>query len=176
MREIATEVFIAAKPSRVWKHIAGLSRYGEWNPFIIAIEGDRGIGQRITLTYRLVTADGRQADRQVSARIIKWEDETEIRWAHGSWLLGLMDVEEWIRVAPGKGGVKVHHRLRISGLLSGLMGKDYEAIHQTGFAAMNAALKDLIENDRAASAALRAVSNDNANSTPSAPDDRRRAG
>ncbi|MBM3513799.1 MAG: SRPBCC domain-containing protein [Alphaproteobacteria bacterium] len=176
MKEIATEIFIAAKPSRVWKHLIGFSRYGDWNPFIIAIEGERAVGRRIVLTYRFMTADGRQADREVSARVVKLETENEIRWAHGGWLPGLMDVEEWVRIAPSKGGVKVHHRLRVSGLLAGTLGKDHETMHQLGFAAMNAALKDVVEAEAAAHAAQPVFSNDNTGALPSPPTDRRRAG
>lgn len=176
MNDVATVIFVAAKPDRIWKQIAGFSRYGEWNPFLISVEGQRALGERATLTFHLTTADGRSADRAIAARIIKWEDEHEIRWSHGGWIPGLMDVEHWIRIAPCKGGAKVHQGLSASGLLSRLFGSDYFVMFKAGFEAMNTALKAEVEHQETARAPVAAVANDNAGVTPRAPDDRRRAG
>lgn len=176
MSEIATSIFIAAKPDRIWKQLIGFNRFAEWNPFILSIDGQRGLGEKVLLKLRLATADGRMADRDISARIIKWEDEHEIRWGHGSWIPGWMDFEHWVRIAPCKGGANVHHCMRVSGLLAGLLRPDYFTMFESGFAAMNAALKDVVETQEAARPPAAVFANDNTGAPPRAPDDRRRAG
>jgi uncharacterized protein YndB with AHSA1/START domain len=75
MPDVATSIFIAAKPNRVWKHVSAFARYEEWNPFIVSVEGQRAVGEKIAMTFRLAAADGRGADHSVAARIIKVEDD-----------------------------------------------------------------------------------------------------
>ena len=176
MQEIATSIFIAAKPDRIWRHLSAFHRYPAWNPFIVAMTGHRGVGEKIVATMRLVSADGtRAADREISARIVKVEDEHEIRWTHGSWLPGLMDFEHWVRIAPCKGGAKFHQHLRVEGLLTGMLKEDYFAMFRAGFEAMNAALKELVEAPATERSDPLPIANDNTGDAPIPPDKRRRA-
>lgn len=177
MMDISTNIFIAAKPDRIWRHLAAFNRYAKWNPFIVALSGDRAVGERITLTLKLKTPDGRrEADHDIAAHIVKVEDEHEIRWEHGSWFPGLMDFEHWVRIAPCKGGAKFHQNMRVTGLLTRLLKDDYFAMYRAGFDAMNAALKDLVEGAAAVQGDPMPVANDNSGDLPSSPDQDRRAG
>jgi hypothetical protein len=129
MKEIATSLFIAVKPDRVWRELAAFHHYPRWNPFILAFALAEGaslaVGEKVALVMHLAAADGqRHADQAVSARLTKVEPEHELRWEHGSWLPGLLDFEHWWRIAPGKGGLTFHHALRISGLMSGTLNDD----------------------------------------------------
>ena len=49
MREITTEVEIAASPTKVWEILTDLDRFSEWNPFILGAEGvvKEGAGLRV---------------------------------------------------------------------------------------------------------------------------------
>jgi hypothetical protein len=146
MKELATFVEIDAKPDRVWKHLAAFQHYGEWNPFITAVDGHATVGEKVTMTLRLKTADGRnQANHVIAPRIVKVENEHEIRWQHGTWFPGMLNFEHWLRISQRKGGVKVHQVMRVEGLLTALLKDDYFAMFREGFEAMNAALKQRVE-------------------------------
>src|SRR5262245_61974379 len=53
MIEYATTSRIDAPPAAVWAILTDASRYAEWNPEIIAIEGTMALGQRIIARVRL---------------------------------------------------------------------------------------------------------------------------
>lgn len=176
MKDISTSIFIAAKPDRIWRHLTAFSRYAAWNPFIVAIAGERMVGERITATLKLKTPDGRgEADHEINATIVKIEDEHEIRWEHGSWFPGMIDCEHWMRIAPCKGGVKFHQNMRVTGLMTGLLQADYVAMYRLGFEAMNAALKALVEASESGHTGPLPVANDNDDDLPSSPNRDRRA-
>src|SRR5260221_11305917 len=52
MKEYTTSRHIAAAPARVWAVLVDAARYGDWNPEIVAIDGNIGPGQRITAHVR----------------------------------------------------------------------------------------------------------------------------
>ena len=50
MKEIRTEIEIAASRSRVWQVLADFSRYSEWNPFIREAKGEAKEGAKLEKT------------------------------------------------------------------------------------------------------------------------------
>jgi hypothetical protein len=154
MKELSTVIEIDAKPDVVWRHIIGFRNYSDWNPFITAIDGHPLAYSKIHMTMRLKTQDGRnQANHTITARIVKFEDEHEIRFEHGAWFSWLLTVEHWLRITQRKGGVKVHQCMRVEGLLTTVMKDDYFNMFKDGFEAMNAALKKRVETLEAPTAA-----------------------
>ena len=146
MKELATFIEIDAKPDLVWQHVAAFRHYSEWNPFITSVQGHPVVGEKVSVTMRLKTADGRnQANHIITPRIVKVEDEHEIRWEHGAWLGWLLTFEHWFRITQRKGGVKFHQCMRVEGLLTGVLKDDYFAMFREGFTTMNAALKTRVE-------------------------------
>jgi hypothetical protein len=174
MKELATFIEIDAKPDRVWRHMAAFRLYGEWNPFITAIDGHPVVGERITATLRLKTADGRnQANHVIAPRIVKVENEHEIRWEHGTWFPGMLSFEHWLRISQRKGGVKFHQIMRVEGMLTAMLKDDYFAMFREGFTAMNAALKLRVETLEAPHLKAAPIANDNGGKgadTAAAPD------
>jgi hypothetical protein len=163
MKELATFIEIDAKPDVVWQHAADFRRYAEWNPFITAIDGDPVVGAKIRVTMRLKTPDGRnEANHVVTPRIVKVEDEFEIRWEHGAWFPGLLNIEHWFRITQRKGGVKFHQCMRVEGLIALALKDDYFVMFRDGFAAMNAALKRRVETLQPPQRHGAPIANDNA--------------
>ncbi|MBL8643362.1 MAG: SRPBCC domain-containing protein [Rhodospirillaceae bacterium] len=146
MKELATFIEIDAKPDVVWRHVLAFRAYPEWNPFITAISGHPVLGEKISLTMKLKTEGGRnQANHTITPRIVKFEDEHEIRLEHGAWFSWLLTIEHWFRITQRKGGVKFHQCMRVEGLLTTVMKDDYFAMFREGFTGMNAALKRRVE-------------------------------
>ena len=47
MRELHTEIEIAAPPERVWAVLTDFGSYPEWNPFIRQISGHPAVGSHL---------------------------------------------------------------------------------------------------------------------------------
>jgi uncharacterized protein YndB with AHSA1/START domain len=47
MKELRTEIEIAAPPERVWAVLADFDSYPEWNPFIRRIRGQPAAGSKL---------------------------------------------------------------------------------------------------------------------------------
>jgi hypothetical protein len=74
LKELATFIEIDAKPDVVWNHMAAFRHYPEWNPFILAVDGHPMVGERLTLTLKLQTPDGRnQANHVITPVVTKVE-------------------------------------------------------------------------------------------------------
>ena len=60
MHRITTEIDIAAPAREVWAVLMDFASYGEWNPFIIGLEGRPEAGARLEARLQL---PGRKAAR-----------------------------------------------------------------------------------------------------------------
>lgn len=146
MKELATFIEIDVKPDIVWPHVVAFHKYSEWNPFITKVQGNAVVGEKVNMTMLLRTPDGlNAANHTIGPRIVKVEDEHEIRWEHGALFSWLLNIEHWCRITQRKGGIKFHQCLRVEGLLTTVMKDDYFAMFRQGFMDMNAALKKRTE-------------------------------
>jgi hypothetical protein len=50
--EMQAEQEIQASPGRVWDVLMGFESFGEWNPFIVSIEGSPSVGSRLRVRLR----------------------------------------------------------------------------------------------------------------------------
>ncbi len=72
--QLRTEIEIAASPERVWQALLDFARYPEWNPYVKAVEGKLGVGERLTLT--LTPADGSERRQVVTVVKIHFQDQS----------------------------------------------------------------------------------------------------
>lgn len=88
-KQIRNEIEIAASPEQVWQRLIDVSRYGEWNPFLIRVEGQVKAGLQLELTM----APPGEALRQKKVLITTMEPKHEFSWkgtkAHPLILSGL---------------------------------------------------------------------------------------
>jgi len=138
MREIETEIVIAAPPARVWAVLTDFARYPEWNPFIPEAEGVAREGAR--LRVRITPPGGTaMAFRPVVQRV---EPERALRWLGRLLVPGLFDGEHQFRIEPlDEGLVRFVQAERFSGLLVPLLWRSLDTKTRAGFEAMNRALK-----------------------------------
>ena len=137
MRTIEHAVDIEATPATVWQLLTDTDRYKDWNPFIPRLSGRLVPGERLTLTVRPGT-------RTMTFRpiVLAVEDGTLIRWRGRLGLPGLFDGEHELRLEPiPDGGTRFVQRETFTGLLVPMMPRVLDDT-ATGFAAMNAALRD----------------------------------
>lgn len=143
MRELKTEIEIAAAPEQVWSILLNFLKYGQWNPFIRSIEGKARAGER--LTVRMQPPGGRAITFHPKVLVVK--QDRELRWRGNLFLPWLFDGEHYFRIEP-LGDDRIHfvHGERFSGVLVPFAKKVLTEAKR-GFVAMNEALKGLAEGD-----------------------------
>lgn len=120
VKEYVSSTVIAATSGIVWSILTDGSRYSEWNPEIVKIDGTITAGNRIKAHVRL--GDG--AIRAVTQRVTLVEARTCMVW-EGGLPLGLFVGRRTFTLTPVDQGKAVEFRmhLHMSGLLSSLILK-----------------------------------------------------
>ena len=133
MKRIETQIDVRAEAHTVWSVLTDFPRYGEWNPFIPAIEGEAREGARLRVR---VTPPGGVA-ATVRPRILCCRPGRELCWVGRVFLPGLLDGTHQFRIAATGSGVRFYQCESFSGLGATLLGKDQLACIEAGFTAMN---------------------------------------
>ena len=137
MRTITTEIEIAVPAGEVWAVLMDFGSYGEWNPFIVRLEGEPEVGAR--LKARLQPPGGKAMTFKPTVTAV--EKERFFQWLGRVGLKGIFDGRHSVRLSPTEHGTRVEHSEKFTGILSGMMsGRRHEMTRQ-GFRAMNEALK-----------------------------------
>lgn len=137
MREIRTEVQIAAPPEAVWDVVSDFARYGEWNPFMPSVEGEARVGASLRLR---VEPPGKRANG-ITARVLAVEAPRHLRWRGGvvnDWVFSGTHVLE---LEPRDGGTRFVNREEFRGVLAPLLLRFLGSSLPAGYASMNEALK-----------------------------------
>lgn len=140
--EIRTEIEIDAPVARVWRVLTDFGSYPQWNPFIVSLEGELRPGSRLRVTLSLPESNKEQVFRP---RLLKCEENAELRWLGHLWMKGLFDGEHFFRLhARDAQHTRFVHGEDFSGVLLKL---GHGAITQAarGFVYMNQALKRRVE-------------------------------
>ncbi|HLV65076.1 MAG TPA: SRPBCC domain-containing protein [Polyangiaceae bacterium] len=140
--QIRTEIEIEAPARAVWKVLTDFPRYGEWNPFIVAIHGELAPGARLSVR---ISQPETNVERTFRPRVLRCEPERELTWLGHLWMRGLLDGEHFLRLdAAGPERTRVVHGQDLSGLL---LRYALASVTRTtrGIVYMNQALKRRVE-------------------------------
>lgn len=141
MREIRTDIEIAAPPAEVWSVLMAFDAYGDWNPFMPSIQGDARSGER--LTVEIEPPGGRRMTFKPT--VLAAEPNQELRWIGRLLLPGLFDGEHALRIEPiDARRSRFVQQERFTGILVGLFHRTLDKT-ELGFEQMNAALKERVE-------------------------------
>lgn len=141
-RRIATEIEIEAPPAEVWRVFRDFSSWPDWNPFIISLEGEPEIGERLQVELR--SPSGRQM--RFRPRVLVWEPDRALIWKGRLLFQGLFDGKHRFEVeSTGENHTRFIHAEEFSGLLVPLLWNSIEDDTRAGFKAMNEALKKRVE-------------------------------
>ncbi len=137
MREIRTEIEIAAPPTKVWNILTDFDNWKDWNP-IGEASGVASPGSKLNVTMRYSDGKGRN---KYSPVVTKLEEPKVFRW-RGTMMAGFLFTNDKIFEIEEMGsGTRLTHIEAFSGILVFLFwGKMNESIPPM-LNAMNEALK-----------------------------------
>lgn len=136
-----TGIVIGAPPPAVWEVLTDLSRYGEWNPFVVSATGTVAVGAR--LTVRLRPPGGRAMTFRPRVTVV--EPARVFEWLGRLGPPGVFDGRHRFELEPTAGGTRFVQREDFRGVLVRLLRGGLDTGTVAGFEAMNAALKERVE-------------------------------
>ena len=140
VKEIRTEIEVAASAERVWDILADFTRYPEWNPLVPEATGELRPGA--TLQLRVVA--GREMRFKPVVMVV--ERPHALRWRGVIGHRRVFSGEHWFSIAPlGPRRVKFMQGEVYTGLLVPLLARTLERDARPAFAAMNRALQKRAE-------------------------------
>jgi hypothetical protein len=144
MRQISTEIEIAATADKVWAILTNLKKFAEWNPFIREADGE--VKEESQLKVCIEPPGGRQM--KFKPTVTRVVPEREFRWIGHFLIPGLFDGEHIFEIDPlGENSVRFAQREQFRGLLVPLLWHVMETKTHQGFNEMNAALKKEAEKE-----------------------------
>lgn len=144
MFQLDTDIVINAPADQVWRVVMDFAAYGEWNPFVRAIEGAPAEGERLKVTLE-------QKDSKpmvVKPRVVE-ASESRFGWLGRLLVPRLFDGEHWFSVeAIGDNKTRFRQWENFRGLLLPFLRGMLENKTKPAFEAMNEALKARVEASR----------------------------
>jgi len=138
MKELRSEIEIAAPAGRVWEILTNFARFPQWNPFIRQVRGNILEGRRLEVTMQPSGARG----MIFKPVILKAETNRELRWKGHLLVPGLFDGEHIFTIEPvGSDRVRFVQCEIFTGLLFPLLARGLDTDIRRGFEEMNQALK-----------------------------------
>jgi hypothetical protein len=141
MKQINTEIEIAAAPSVVWEILTDVDEFKNWNPFVVEASGEVVVGEELLVSIQL---PGRKA-QTFRPTVTVVDRERKFEWLGKLGVRGLFDGRHQYALEPTAEGTKFIQREEFTGLLSGLVIRMIGAATREGFETMNDALKDRAE-------------------------------
>lgn len=142
MQQLETHIDIHAPASLVWAILADFRAYKRWNPSIRGILGRPATGAQIEVSLRSLQG----SDFRIRPTIVRVREAKELRWVERWTLPGFFSSERRFRIEPlPQGGVRFHHDEHVKGIMARLLPGRGHVRGQSGFDAMNAALKQRAE-------------------------------
>jgi hypothetical protein len=140
--EIATEVTIAASSATIWRILADVERYPQWNPYIRELHGRLAPGEPIRFRFALT----RKIALPATARVLTAKAERELDWAGHLLWEWLFRAEHYHRLEPvSDASVRFHHGEHFSGVLAVLLWPFLRVWGPGRYRATNLALKQRAE-------------------------------
>jgi hypothetical protein len=136
MKTIGHGLVIDAAPSTVWSVLMDWPRFPEWNPFLTELDGEPGVGCR--LSVRTQPPGGKP--RRFRPTLTALEPESRLQWHRRTGLPGVFDGTHTIAVtALPEGRTWFEQNEKFTGLLTWFTGSLLKRT-QHGFKQMNQAL------------------------------------
>ncbi len=142
MREIKSEIDIAASPAKVWNILTNMDHWSDWNPMVNHAAGEAAVGAKLQVTMR--GTDGKDSSRY-SPVVTTFDAPTSFQW-RATMMAGFLFTNYKIfHLKETQSGTRLRHTEAFAGVLVPLFwGKLNQGVPPI-LDAMNAALKAVAE-------------------------------
>lgn len=142
LRELITEIEIAASPDEVWNVFADFGSYPEWTGIFRFPLGHLEVGKKLEVI--ITPTDSRSITFRPVLLIA--DEKREFRWKGHLLLPGVFDGEHYFRFEGIEGGLArfVHGEI-FTGLLVPWLWRDLDTRTRLGFERFNRDLKKMVE-------------------------------
>ena len=137
MKQISTEIDIAAAPSVVWEILTELDEFKNWNPFVVEANGEVVAGEKLVVS---IQPPGKRA-QTFRPTVTVADEERKFEWLGKLGVSGVFDGRHQYVLEPTTEVTKFIQREEFTGVLAGLLIRMIGDATREGFEAMNHALK-----------------------------------
>jgi hypothetical protein len=142
VKELHSQIEIAAPAERVWQVLTDFAAYPEWNPFIRRVNGRPEVDEQLVVRMRPSGTKG-MTFRPI---VMKVELNRQLRWLGHLLVPGLFDGEHIFEIEElDRDRVLFTQREVFKGLLVPLLARSLDRDTQRGFEEMNRALREKAE-------------------------------
>jgi hypothetical protein len=142
VKELHSQIEIAAPAERVWQVLTDFAAYPEWNPFIRRVNGRPEVDEQLVVRMRPSGTKG-MTFRPI---VMKVEPNRQLRWLGHLLVPGLFDGEHIFEIEElDRDRVLFTQREVFKGLLVPLLARSLDRDTQRGFEEMNRALREKAE-------------------------------
>ena len=138
MREIRTEIEIAAPPTKVWNILTDFDNWKNWNPIINQASGTASLGSELSMTMR--GEDGKDGPKYMPI-VTNFEDPKFFRW-RAKMMAGFIFTNDKVFELEETGaGTRLIHKELFSGMMVPMMWSKFDEGVPPMLKSMNDALK-----------------------------------
>lgn len=139
MLNVESSIILHGDPASVWKVLTDFDQYGEWNPFMTAVKGNAGKGNRLKVDMVQLSD---QTPYRAKPRITVFEEGKELRWLSRLYFPKLYDAEHYFVLEEvGNRKIKLTHGETYSGWIANALYQKLSDDTLKGIKAMDQALK-----------------------------------
>jgi len=138
MREIRTEIEIAAPPTKVWSILTDFDNWKNWNPIVNQASGVASLGSELSVTMR--GDDGKDGPKYMPI-ITKFEEPKFFRWRGKMIAEFLFTNDKVFELEETGSGTRLIHKELFSGMLVPMFWSKFDKGVPPMLKSMNDALK-----------------------------------
>lgn len=142
MREIRTEIEIAAPPTKVWSILTDFNNWKNWNPIVNQVSGVASLGSELSVTMR--GDDGKDGPKYMPI-VTNFEEPTFFRWRGKMMAEFIMTNDKVFELEETGSGTRLIHKELFSGMLVPLFWSKFDKGVPPMLKSMNDALKTKAE-------------------------------
>ena len=142
MRELRSEIEIAAPLAKVWGILTDFDNWKEWNPIVNQASGAAAPGSKLSIT--MCGKDGKDAQKYMPV-ITKFEEPKSFRWRAKMMAGFLFTNDKIFELEEITSGTRLIHIEAFSGILVPMFWSKLNTVALPMIKSMNDALKKLAE-------------------------------
>lgn len=138
MREIRTEIEIAAPPRKVWSILTDFDNWKNWNPIVNQVSGVASLGSELSVTMR---GDGGKDGPKFKPIVTDFEEPKFFRWRGKMMAEFLFTNDKVFELEETGSGTRLIHKELFSGMLVPMFWSKFHKGVPPMLRSMNDALK-----------------------------------